>query len=399
MKKGNNEGSIRKRSNGTWEARYSDGRDENGRQIQRSVYGKTRKEVCEKLNTILHNKQLGIYVTPSQTLLKDWLVQWLSSYSSVSVKPATYINYEGYIYNHIIPILGDIPIQKITPAILQTFYNQKFENGRTDGKGGLSAKTIRNLHNMLHQALKQAQINGLIMGNPTEGTVLPRREKKEMRVLSVDEQTKLIQVINMHRLGFAILFDLATGLRIGELCALRWTDVNFNKGTIKISRTLQRIKKTLQELEDGDEDDENFYKTTLIEGSVKTNNGYREIPIPRNIWDMLIQHRNNQNQEYTMLGLPILPNGFVFAMPFGTCVEPHTMRDALDYLLAAANIEHANFHALRHTFATRAIENGVNVKALSDILGHANVQITMDLYCHSSLDLMRDSMDKIAGIF
>lgn len=215
---------------------------------------------------------MGIYVTPSQTLLKDWLVQWLSSYSSVSVKPATYISYEGYIYNHIIPILGVIPIQKITPAILQTFYNQKFENGRTDGKGGLSAKTIRNLHNMLHQALKQAQINGLIMGNPTEGTVLPRRKKKEMCVLSVDEQTKLIQVINMHRLGFAILFDLTTGLRIGELCALRWTDVNFNKGTIKISRTLQRIKKTLQELEDGDEDVVLLQKWLLAVPDAKLNN-------------------------------------------------------------------------------------------------------------------------------
>ncbi len=115
--------------------------------------------------------------------------------------------------------------------------------------------------------------------------------------------------------------------------------------------------------------------------------------------NMLLEYREKQNQEYTMLSLPILPNGFVFSMPFGTCVEPRTMRDALNYLLAAANIEHANFHSLRHTFATRAIENGVNVKALSDILGHATVQITMDLYCHSSLDLMRDSMDKIAGIF
>ena len=99
------------------------------------------------------------------------------------------------------------------------------------------------------------------------------------------------------------------------------------------------------------------------------------------------------------LGVPILPNGFVFSMPFGTCVEPHTMRDALNYLLAAAGIAHANFHSLRHTFATRAVENGVNIKTLSDILGHATVQITMDLYCHTSIDLMRETMDKISGAF
>lgn len=136
MKKGNNEGSIRRRSNGTWEGRYSDGRDDKGKQIQRSVYGKTRKEVAEKLNTILHNKQTGSYVTPNKLLLKDWLIQWLQNYASVSIRPSTYIS-----YNHIIPILGDIPIQQITPAAIQNFYNQKFENGRTDGKGGLSAKT------------------------------------------------------------------------------------------------------------------------------------------------------------------------------------------------------------------------------------------------------------------
>ena len=203
----------------------------------------------------------------------------------------------------------------------------------------------------------------------------------------------------MHRLGFAILFDLATGLRIGELCALRWTDVNFNRCTIKISRTLQRIKKNLNELEEIDEDDEDTCSTILVESNVKTLKGFRKIPVPQNVWTNLLEHKERQQQEYMSLGVPIMPNGFVFSMPFGTCVEPHTMRDALNYLLAVAEIEHANFHALRHTFATRAIENGVNVKVLSDILGHATVQITMDLYCHSSLGLMRDSMNKIAGLF
>lgn len=220
-----------------------------------------------------------------------------------------------------------------------------------------------------------------------------------MRVLSVDEQSKLLSVIHTHRLGFAILFDLATGLCIGELCALRWTDVNFNRCTIKISRTLQRIKKNLNELEEIDEDDEDTCSTTLIEGNVKTLKGYREIPVPQNVWIKLLEHKERQQQKYMSLGVLIMLNGFVFSMPFATCVEPHTMRDALNYLLKIAEIEHANFHALRHTFATRAIENGVNVKAISDILGHATVQITMDLYCHSSLDLMCDSMNKIAGLF
>ena len=393
MKKGNNEGSIRKRVNGTWEGRYSDGRNDNGRQIQRSVYGKTRKEVAEKLNAVLYNKQCGSYVAPSKLLLKDWLVQWLQNYAVISIRPSTYINYEGYVYNHISPELGDFPVQNITPVMVQNFYNQKFESGRADGGGGLSAKTIRNMHNMLHQSFEQAKINGMIMHNPADGAVIPRQEKKEMRVLSVQEQKDLISVLHRHRLGFAILFDLATGLRIGELCALKWSDVNFNKRTVKISRTLQRIKKSMLEKVSGEN------STAIMEGNVKTNSGFREIPLPDKIFEKLIEHRGLQFAEMKLHEPFYRDNGYIFAMPLGTCVEPHTMRDALDFLLDAAGIEHANFHALRHTFATRAIENGVNVKTLSDILGHSQVQITMDLYCHSSLDLMRDGMDRVMGVF
>lgn len=393
MKKGNNEGSVRKRSDGTWEGRYTDCRYESGHQIQRSVYGKTRKEVSEKLNSILYQKQTGSYVAPSKVLLSNWLYQWLHNYAEISVRPSTYISYEGYVYNHINPILGNIPIQQITPVIVQDFYNNKFESGRIDGSGGLSAKTIRNMHNMLHQSLDQAKVNGLIMNNPTDSAVIPKQEKKEMRVLSVQEQLSLMSVLHMHRLGFAIMLDLATGLRIGELCALKWSDVNFNRRTIKVSRTLQRIKMSMAQQINGES------TTAIVEGNVKTNSGFREIPLPDKIFERLLEHQQVQISEMNYYGQLYQNYGYIFAMPLGTCVEPHTMRDAFEYLLKCANIDHANFHALRHTFATRAIENGVNIKTLSDILGHSQVQITMDLYCHSSLDLMRDSMNKVMGLF
>ena len=395
-KKGNNEGSIRKRSNGTWEGRYSDGVNAEGKQIQRSVYGKTKKEVADKLHAIFFQKQQGIYVTPTKVLVKDWLIEWLHNYAHITVRPSTYISYEGYIYNHIIPIIGDLPIQKLTPPIVQNFYNDRFLNGRTDGKGGLSSKTLRNMHNMFHQAMEQAKINGLIMQNPTDNAIIPKSQKKEMRVLSIEEELQLLSVTHLHRLGFAIKFDLATGLRIGELCALKWSDLNYQKKTVKISRTLQRIKTNQMEREELD-GSENM--TMVVEGDVKTNSGFREIPIPDKIWIELLQHQQRQQQEYLSLGIPILPDGYVFAMPFGTCVEPSTMRDALNYLLDVAEIEHANFHSLRHTFATRAIEAGMPVKTLSDILGHSQVQITMDLYCHSSIDHMRDSMNALMGMF
>lgn len=203
--------------------------------------------MTEKLHAILYQKQTGAYVAPQKLLLQDWLEQWIHNYAEVTVRPSTYISYEGYIYNHINPSLGNLPIQQITPVIIQNFYNQKFASGRTDGKGGLSSKTIRNLHNMFHQAMEQAKINGLILNNPTDNAIIPKQEKREMRVLSVEEEKRLIQVVPQHRLGFAIFFDLATGLRIGELCALKWSDINYSRQTIKISRTLQRIKKSMNE--------------------------------------------------------------------------------------------------------------------------------------------------------
>lgn len=324
---------------------------------------------------------------------KENFLQWLHNYAEISVRPSTYISYEGYVYNHINPVLGSIPIQQITPAIIQNFYNDKFEFGRADGNGGLSAKTIRNMHNMLHQSLDQAKVNGLIMNNPTDSAVIPKQEKKEMRVLSIQEQMSLMSVLHMHRLGFAIMLDLATGLRIGELCALKWSDVNFNKKTIKVSRTLQRIKMSMAQQINSDS------STAIVEGNVKTNSGFREIPLPDKIFERLLAHQQTQISEMNYYGQLYQNCGYIFAMPLGTCVEPHTMRDAFEYLLKVAEIDHANFHSLRHTFATRAIENGVNIKTLSDILGHSQVQITMDLYCHSSLDLMRDSMNKVMGLF
>ena len=272
-----NEGSIRKRANGMWEARYTDGVDEHGKQIQRSVYGKTKKEAADKLHTIFYQKQQGIYVAPTCVLLKEWMIEWLHNYARVSVRPSTYISYEGYILNHINPVIGDYLIQKVTPPIVQNFYNSRMENGRTDGKGGLSSKTLKNMHNMFHQAMEQAKRNGLIMQNPTDSVILPKLGKKEMRVLSVEEEERLLSVLSYHRLGFAIKFDLATGLRIGELCALKWSDFNYQRQTVKISRTLQRIKTNQLEREELDEDDN---VTTLIEGDVKTKSGFREIPIP-----------------------------------------------------------------------------------------------------------------------
>lgn len=183
-------------------------------------------------------------------------------------------------------------------------------------------------------------------------------------------------------------------MRIGELCALKWFDVDFSERTVKVRRTIQRLKISKAERKSGITD-----KTKIVEGAVKTDNSFREIPLQDALHNAILQHQEEQDEEKQKYGPAYTDNGYIFASPLGGVVEPTTMRDMFKRLLAKADVEHANFHALRHTFATRAIESGVPIKAVSDILGHATVQLTMDLYCHSSMELKRDAVNKMAEMW
>lgn len=387
-KNGNNEGSIRKRNNGLWEARVTVGRNSNGRQVQKSIYGKTRSEVSAKMNEILGQINTDSYIPPSEITVSEWTKTWLQTYAKTNLRPSSYASCEGHVFNHIIPHIGDIKLSKLTTDNIQRFYNKEFCDG-----AGLSAKTIRNIHITLRRAIQQAVDNKMISYNCCSGVILPKREKKEMRVLSREEQSAVLSVIENERLGFAILFDLSTGLRIGELCGLKWNDFDLENKMFNVKRTLQRIK-----LPEG-QVTANGDTTVIAEGKVKTDNGYREIPIQDKIFAELMKYKARQDEEKEWAGCAYKDNDYVFASPIGGCVEPSTMRDMFNRLLADAKVKHANFHSLRHTFATRAIEAGVPVKAVSEILGHASIQITLDLYCHASIELKREAVNKMADLW
>ena len=393
-KNGNNEGTIRKRADGRWEARSTVGYDDDGKQVQRSIYGKTRAEVAQQLNQILVSMAENEYVAPNKMTVGMWFETWLRNYAQVTIRPSTYISYEGFIYNHIKPKLGNLLLQDLTTDRLQAFYNDRSSKGRVDGKGGLSAKTMRNMHNMLHEALDQAMKNRLISENISNACVLPKQQKKEISILSRAEQKRLLTCLSSERLGFAVLLDLSTGIRIGELCCLRWTDIDMDRRLILVRRTLQRVKSSLiDRAKDPD------YRTKILEGSVKTDNGYRDIPVQDKVFTKLLEYKQAQEAEKELAGCAYADNGYVFANQLGRATEPATMRDMFNRLLVEAKLSHYTFHALRHTFATRAIENGVSIKAVSDILGHSTVQLTMDLYCHASVELKREAVDKMADLW
>lgn len=391
-KNGNNEGTIRKRKNGTWEGRYTIGYDSHGKQKQKSIYGKTRAEVAKKLNEVTSAIQKGTYIVPRDITLSEWLNIWLTSYAYIKVRLSTYASYQAYIDRHVSPLIGGLKLQKLTTNQLQVFFNEKRMNGRIDGKGGLSPKTIRNMYNMLHEALQQAVINKIVSVNTSEGVVLPSKEEKEIIVFKPEEQRAIIEAARKDRLGFAIELDFYTGLRLGELCALKWSDIDLTAKEFRVRRTLQRVQKKTSDIKAKGK------RTQIVEGAPKTKKGNRVIPLTDTMLQKLLVHRARQLFEKRRLGKGYSDNGYVFANEFGGAIEPSYMRDVYDRILKNANAPHYTFHTIRHTFATRAIENDMPVKVVSEILGHSSVQLTMDLYCHPSVSAKRNVLEKMENL-
>ncbi len=386
-KRGNGEGSISKRPDGTWWARITTGVDKNGKQKRKAFYGKTRQEVQKKMTAALNDINLNIYTEPSKLTLEMWLNTWLNEYALNSIKQSTRVSYETFITKHINPIIGKHKLQNLRPDIIQKFYNDKLENGRLDGKGGLSPKTIKNIHVMLHEALGQAFKNGLISRNVTEAVTLPKITKKEMRVLTSDEQSRLLKLCSNENNGIFIILALSTGMRLGEILGLQWKDIDFTNKLLTIKRTVNRLKNYDSNID---------AKTTLIINSPKTENSIRVIPLNDKILKYLKSYKAFQTKKYFSTGIPIGQDTFVFPNSFGNIGEPKTYQNIFTALTKQADIKNSHFHCLRHTFATRALEEGIPAKTVSEILGHANVSTTLDLYSHVLLDTKRNAIERMS---
>jgi integrase len=366
---------IYKRKDGRWEGRYPKHRDFNGKIIYGSVYGKSCTEVKRRLATVNATEPL---VKPSADTINvpiltftDVVEQWLSV-TSLKVKPSTYADYTSILNLHVIPQFGNRIIQTVTALEINHFTKAKLENGRTDGNGGLSPKTVRDILSLIKSIMDFAWGEKLISNRLS--ITYPKLRQQTIRVLSRQEQAALEAVltadINIHKLG--ILLCLYTGIRIGEVCALLWQDISFEYNMLSVRQTLQRIKNLN---DDGS-------KTKILIDTPKSLCSVRKIPIPTFMSPLL---RNFANDNHT----------YFLSTANTDFTEPRTMQNHFAKFIKLANIADANYHALRHTFATRCIEAGVDIKSLSEILGHANVNITLNRYVHSSFDQKRDGMDKL----
>ena len=231
-------GTIRKRSDGRWEARYSLGFDpKTGKQVQKSIYGKTQKEVRQKLTAITTEIDNGTYTEPSKTKVSEWLETWLRDYIG-NVKPATVKSYQDHVKLNIIPYIGTVQLAKLTTPMIQTMYNDLQRDK------GLSPKTIKNVHGVLHRALEQAQKMGFIRNNPTEAVTLPRIEKKQIKPMEDEELTAFLNAIKGNPYELVFYVTVFTGLREGEVLGLTWDCVDFSNGTLLINKQHGKVKGT-----------------------------------------------------------------------------------------------------------------------------------------------------------
>lgn len=385
-KKGNNEGSIYKDKQGRWRGQVNLPSPD-GKIRRKYFYGKTRKEVADKVTELIRQINSNTYIEPSKVTLYEWLCEWLEIYCKPELRVTTYVNYELYIERHIKDSIGVCRMSDLNTTMFQQYYNQKFQNGKLNGNGGLSPKNLRNLHNMLHKALDQAVNLDMISKNPVTYAVLPKSQKKEMRYFTESEQRELQEAIKGDRLEMAILIALYTGVRQGELLGLKWDNVRIDlngQSYIRIVETLCRVKNY---------DETTNNKTVLSVNIPKTRHSVRTIPLLPDIAKKLDEYRMKQREFIFENGYTDL--GYVIISTIGTPLDPRSFQRDFKLLLRRNNIREVNVHGLRHTFATRALESGMSPKTLSKILGHSSVGFTLDTYAHVTDDLKFTEMQSM----
>ncbi|WP_394911124.1 tyrosine-type recombinase/integrase [uncultured Robinsoniella sp.] len=364
---------IYKRKDNRWEGRYQKSVDVNGRTKLGYVYGKTYREVKEKLQIM----KTESFETPKDNITVTFekvSIEWMHK-EKLIIKESTYSKYAKILENHLLPEFSKMEIQRINSFAVNQFVAKKLKNGRLDGKGGLSAKTVQDLVMVLKSILKMAE-DEYSCKVQIKNAVLPDRKKRKISVLTVDEQRILSEyamedIHDYKRLG--LLMCMVTGMRLGEICALRWSDLDLSDGILKIRYTLQRIQNISAKASE---------KTSVIIDTPKTNSSIREIPLTNSMASILSAVKPREEDSYFLTGR------------IDKYMEPRTYQYYFSRTIGQLNITPLNFHGLRHTFATRCIENGFDTKSLSEILGHSNVNITLNRYVHTSMDAKKRQMER-----
>lgn len=370
-KKGEN---IYKRKDGRWEGRYIKSRTESRKIIYGYVYAKTYREAKAKLKEKIIMNTSNSNKNNSKQLFSTLALEWFESIK-LHTKVSTQNKYYNLLTSYILPQYGDKSFDSITYEFVEAHCKYLLESGGKKATG-LSPKTVKDVLSIIRNISKFAIRKNIHIACDVTAIQI-KQNTTPMRILSKYEQDLLCDYIvkNQEACNIGILVCLFTGMRIGEICALRWEDISFSSKTIHIHQTLQRIQIR----------SDNGPKTQIIVTTPKSSCSIRTIPIPEELCKILLAHKKSSV-------------GFFLTNDKDKYIEPRSMQNKFKKILKAAGIEDTNFHTLRHTFATRCIEVGFDVKSLSEILGHASVNITMNRYVHPSFDMKKENMQKLSDL-
>src|SRR5260370_472013 len=346
---------------------------ENGKKQQR--YFKREKDALATRRKLLYEKEQGMLATGPQQSLGTYLERWLEQVCKLTMKPNTYKQYRSIVHHHVLPSLGNIKLQKLTAEKVQEFCAQKQNEG-------LSPGTVALIHSVLNTALENAVRWGLVARNVAKLVTLPHVERYEAQTLTMEQALKLLELAQGSRIETLLLVALTTGMRRGELLALRWDDIDFEKGVLHVRRTMSHIPGL-------------GYK----EGEPKTKAGRRTIELSSVTIGALKEHQVSQVQMRINAGEKWQEQGIVFCNIYGGFFNPAKVLVLFQKLLEDAGLPHMRFHDLRHSAATILLEARVHLKMVQERLGHSTIATTADIYSHISSEMQQEVVDKIDDLF
>lgn len=381
-------GNIRKKTvirNGQqytyWEARYTEGYNSGtGKQVQRSITGKTQKEVAQKLKAATASLDDGTYIAPNKMTVAQWLDIWQTDYLK-GVKPSTISSYHATVKNHIKPNIGAIRLENLTTQDIQEFYNRRFEGD--EDRSPLSAKTIKNIHGILHKALQQAMLNNYIRSNPSNACILPRIVKKKIKPLNEYQIADFLKAIKGHKYEKMFLVALFTGIREGEVCGLQWECVDFSEGSILIDKQLQSLRCDVR----GDNE-----KYALVPTK---NSRERTITAAPYVMNLLWQAKKEQELNRKHNTGFFQDSNLVFTDEFGARITPQALYRAFKLVVCELGMPTVRFHDLRHSYAVVSLKAGDDIKTVQENLGHATAAFTLDVYGHVTEKMKKDSANRM----
>jgi integrase len=374
-RRGPNEGSIHQRRDGRWAASVHIGYQD-GRRVRKHVLGHSRKEVADKLAPLLKARDEQRPIPDQRQKLGPFLRRWLDDTARPSLRASTYDSYDDILRLHLIPGLGRIPLAKLAPADVQSFLNDKL-------KGGLSPRRVQYLHAVLRRALGMAERWGLVSRNVAKLVDPPRVPRHEIEPLTPEQARRLIEAAAEDRLRALWVTALATGLRQGELLALRWEDVDVDgRKALRVRHTLARVNGKLKLLEP------------------KTERSRRSVSLPEVVVSALRAHRTRQRMERLVAGSRWQDTGHVFATTIGTPIEAARVTRSFALALERAGLPHIRFHDLRHAAATFLLAQGFTLEDVKNLLGHSSIVLTSNTYGHVLEQRQRQvarGMDAVLG--